>query len=347
MKRVLLMLFCLLASTAGALDFTGYYETDLVGLIGSDGSAVLADLNRLRLRIDNKLSDSLALRLEPRYYLLLNSSNLPLVGATGLDQLTWDRAYLKYYSSLCNLTAGKQRIAWGSGYIWNPTDIFNPFVLSFAVKEEDESNVEAIRCEAPLGPAASLDLYATSGPSAKKGGRVKNTVGLFDLAVSYVDFGSGDQGGFDAVGELLGLGVRSELAFKRPVGATHYIQSVWGCDYTLESGIGLNLEYFFNGFGKKSSADYDWTALRNGTISQLAINYLFLSANKTLDELTGIRVSLLTNLDDRSFIFYPALTRSLREELDLNLEALFSRGGAGSEYEKAGTLLMARLTWSF
>ncbi|MBU1617493.1 MAG: hypothetical protein KKF06_06960 [Candidatus Margulisbacteria bacterium] len=341
-------LLLLFASSVLAVDLSGYYENDLLGLIKSDGGATIGDLSRLRLRFDAKVGESLVIHLEPRYYLLFKSDPVSVAGASGIDQLVWDRIYLKYYSTLFNLTAGKQRIAWGSGYIWNPTDIFNPFVLSFAVKEEDESNVEAIRCEAPFGPSAALDLYLTTGQpwgETKKGVRARRTIGLFDLAVSYVDFGSGDQAGFDAVGELFGFGVRNEITVKRPVGATHYIQSVWGWDYTLENGIGLNMEYYFNGLGKKDS--YDWAALQGGTISQLAMDYLFFSVNKNLDELTALRGSILTNLDDSSFILYPALTRSLTEDLDLSLEAMFSGGKSGSEYENVGTLLLARVTRHF
>lgn len=358
-KYLLIVCVCLLASAAGAVELTGYYETDLIGLVKQDDSTLLADLNRFRLKIDTKL-DSFALHLEPRYYFLLNSRDLPLAGATGLDQLTWDRVYLKYYSALFNLTAGKQRIAWGTGYIWNPTDVFNPFVLSFAVKEDEENNVEALRCEAPLGLNGGLDLYITTGQpwsAARKGTRLKETIGSYDLSLSYVDLGGGNQIGADAVGELWGWGVRGEVALKRPAGGVSYFQSVWGCDYTLENGLGLNFEYFFNGLGKKERAAYDWAGLASGNISQLAMDYLFCSANKVLDELTEVRGSLLVNLNDQGYIFYPQLTRSLKQNLDLSLEGLLSGGTDGSEFSPGPALdpsgfggsraLLAKITWHF
>ncbi|MBX2822099.1 MAG: hypothetical protein KTR29_20565, partial [Rhodothermaceae bacterium] len=36
------------------------------------------------------------------------------------------RAHVSLYLDNFQLTAGRQRIAWGTGFVWNPTDILNP-----------------------------------------------------------------------------------------------------------------------------------------------------------------------------------------------------------------------------
>ncbi len=318
------------------LEVLGFYDNYLVGVALRDGRTMMGDLNRLRLRIDYAPLQSTNFHLEPEYNLLIKSQDIPVSGISGLDQLVWDRAYLKIYFPLADLTLGRQRIAWGAGYLWNPTDVFNPFTLSFAVEEEQESEPEAVRLEIPLGVASGIDGYVVTGyewTETKKGIRAKTNVGLYDLSVSYVDRGSGSfQLGFDTTGELFELGVRAEIAMISPSDANRYFQSVWGWNYTFENGWGIDMEYYNNGLGKRNKDDYDWNALRDGEITQLGMDYFFFGANKMLDEITNIRFSLLTNADDLSFIFYPSYNRNISQNVDLSLEALLSFGEKGSEY---------------
>lgn len=344
------------------LETSGYYENDNLVVAKRDGALVYGDFNKIRLRFDARPLPELAFHLEPRYYFfLIKTADLTPAGSAGLDKLILDRAYVKAYLPYFSLTAGKQRIAWGSGYIWNPTDIFNPYVLSFEVKEDEESNVEAVRLEAPLGQSGLFDGYITTNsplPKAKKGLRAKTNIGLFDLSGSYVDPGDGGhQIGFDAAGEVWGFGVRGEAALITSHSSGRYIQAVLGWDYTLENGPGLNIEYFYSGQGQRNKEAYDWAGLYAGRIKMLAVDYLFLGLNKIIDELTEIRLSYLTNLDDGSFIFYPALTRSLAQDIDLSLEAMIIGGQEGSEYHPSiqqdptglagSSSLMARLVFNF
>ncbi|MDD4179259.1 MAG: hypothetical protein PHH14_04335 [Candidatus Margulisbacteria bacterium] len=324
-------------SSAQALEFSGYYENDLIGLVKKEGTPGIADFNKLRIKADHYFTDKFMLHVEPRYYLLAASEAMPLASANDLDQLKFDRAYFKLYSNAANLTLGKQRIAWGSGYIWNPTDIFNPFVLAFAVREEDTTNVTAVRVEAPLGEAGGLDAYIVGDKpweQTAKGLRVKNTVGLFDLAASYVDQGTlGHQFGLDVGGDIIkDVGVHCELALKTTAEGGAFIQSVWGLEYTFDNGLGLNIEYYFNGRGAKNKADYDWAALSIGTLDQLAADYLYIGTTAIINEITTFKTSVLANLNDQSWMFYPVYSRNIAQNWDLNLEAMVLGGPDDSEF---------------
>ena len=314
------------------MELGGSYENDILTLLKKDGSAGLGDLNRLRLKLDQQIGDRLALHLEPRYYFLVKSQEILLNGASDLDQLVFDRAHLKYSAANWSLTAGKQRIAWGSGYIWNPVDIFNPFVLSFAVQDQDKMNVQAARVEVPLGTTSGIDTFVLAGmpwEETGKGIRVKGTAGLFDLALSYVDQGTlGHQVGFDTSGDIVqDVGMRGEIALKTSASGAGYTQAVIGGDYTLDNGVGLNYEYYFNGLGSRDKNSYNW-----GTAESVGVDYLFLSANRIVDELTTVTLSLLTNLDDQSFMLYPQYARNIGQNLDLNIEAMLLVGQGGSEF---------------
>ncbi|MFQ5584089.1 MAG: hypothetical protein ACE5GL_06605, partial [Calditrichia bacterium] len=59
-----------------------------------------------------------------------------------------DRLYWRQSFTLGNFIVGRQRIAWGTGRIWNPTDMFNPInPANFSKIEKDGAD------------AASLKLY--------------------------------------------------------------------------------------------------------------------------------------------------------------------------------------------
>ncbi|MBU0671693.1 MAG: hypothetical protein KJ732_01550 [Candidatus Margulisbacteria bacterium] len=346
---------------ANAIEVNGYYENLFVGGAKRDGGGLVGDLSRLRLRLDAKIADNVNLHLEPEYDFLIKSDNLPISSVSGLDQLTWDRAYLKLAFPLADITVGQQRIAWGAGYLWNPTDVFNPFTLSFAVDEDEESEPQAVRVEVPMGEAGGLDTYVETNKawlSAAKGIRFHSNLGLYDFSLSYVDRGAGAfQLGADTTGELFGLGVRSEVALISPAAANRYIQSVLGGNYTFENGWGLDMEYYFNGLGVKNKDNYDWTNLLAGNISQLGMDYFYFAAYKALDEITNIRFSLLLNADDLSRIYYPTFSRNIFQNFDLSLEAMLTGGDTGSEFKPTLTqdttglmgsnLILLRFRYSF
>jgi hypothetical protein len=342
MRKLLLfyLLGLFIAQVRADLSLNGYYENDPLILLKRGGAGMIgADMNRLRLKLEIKPTDKITLHLEPRYYFLFaKTDNIPLAGVTDIDQLVWDRVYLKLSSPLASLTVGKQRIAWGSCYLWNPTDVFNPLVLSFAVREEEEANADAVRFEVPLGAAGGLDGYFLTNNEwnkTKKGLRARTNIGVFDYSASFVDLGDNtSQIGFDFTGDAWQLGIRGEGALKN----NGRLQYVLGGEYTLENGVGLNLEYFNNCYGQKDKANYDWAGYFSGSVQALGRDYLYLGANKILDELTQVRGSVVTNLDDLSFMIYPSFERSLSQYLDLYIEAMIMGGQGGSEFNPGASL---------
>ena len=332
------VLLCFLKTDSFAqIDLGGYYRNELIYIIQRDGTCILGDVNKLRFQLDSKIIPAILLHLEPEYAVLIKTEELPLLDNTELNKVIWDRTYAKISLPFVDLTAGRQRVAWGTGHVFNPTDVFNPFALSFAVAEEERKGVDAVRLEIPFGAASGIDavfLTDKGWDETKKGIKAKTNIGSYDLSLSYVDFGDtmGDQIGFDAAGEFFALGLRAEVAAISTGEAERFIKGVFGLGYTLEDGWGIDCEYYFNGFGRKEKENYDWPGLFSGDISQLAMNYVYLGLNKILDEITEIRFSFLVNADDSSFIFYPSYTRNVLENLDFSLEALFEAGPLDSEF---------------
>ena len=341
MKKILLfsLLLCFLASFALAdLELNGYLYNDVVGIKKRSGGGVIANLTKLRLKFDSELAPWVRLHLEPEVDHLLTTKQVTLFTAGQLDSLLLDRTYVKFYWDRTVLTAGKQRIAWGTGYIWNPTDVVSDFVPSFAISEEERQGVEGVRIEIPWGWANKFEaFYLTDNVflKTKKGLKARTNLFEYDLSASYIDLGEdlGHLYGIDYAGEFVGLGVRGEFAFITPVGGTDYSQYSLGANYTLDNGWGLDGEFYFNGLGAKNKNNYDWTALFAGDIKQLAREYIYFGVNKSLDELSSVRFSIIENMVDFGYIFYPSYTYNIMQDVDLSFEALIENGTPGSEYQ--------------
>ena len=356
-----LVLISLVSAASAQFVLNGYYENSPVSLAKRDGDVLWGDLNRLRLRLGYEATPYIYFRLEPEYNFFIKSEDIPLLAVSNVDELVLDRAYVKIYLPQADITVGRQRIAWGAGYIWTPTDAFNPFSLAFAVDEEQEAESDAVRGEIPLGEVSGIDTYVVTSQKweeAKKGIRARTNVGLYDLSLSYVDLGSGSyQLDFDSAGELFDLGVRAEIALIFPSNADSYVQGILGGNYSFENGWGIDMEYYYNGIGQSDKDDYDWIGLYSGNINQLGRDYVYFGLNKLLDEITNVRFSLITNLNDLSFIFYPTYSRNIFQNIDLSLEALLMGGEDGSEYSPGDFLdptgfigsdaVLVRVRWGF
>lgn len=326
--------FCNLTH-ALSVDIGGYYKNHIAALAKRDDSTIYYDLNRLRLHIISDMTPAVLLQLQPEYSFMIRSQDLGSI--SGLDQVIWDRSYLKFVLPAADITAGKQRIAWGTGYIWNPTDVFDPFEYKFAVSEEERRGVDAVRVEIPLGAASKVEgVVLTGNPwdKLKKGLKLKTNINASDFSLSYIYLGDNNfQLGYDNAGELWGLGVHSEAALVFPPGTTNYLRAVLGWDYTFENGLGIGMEYYYNGAGKQDKADYDWAGLFAGNLTQLGKDYVYIGLSKLLDELTQVRLTFMANAGDMSYIIYPYYSRNIIENVDLNLEALFEGGAVGGEYQ--------------
>ncbi len=70
-----------------------------------------------------------------------------------------DRLYIEYYDDQWEIRAGRQRINWGIGTVWNPNDIFNAFAFTDFDYEERPGS-DAIRVKRYLGFASSIEIAA-------------------------------------------------------------------------------------------------------------------------------------------------------------------------------------------
>lgn len=265
-----------------------------------------------------------------------------------------DNAFLTAYAGEASARFGRQQLPWGTGYAWNPTDIFHE--KNFLDPTYEKRGVDAFKIVVPfstMGTVTAVVGLKNLWNEAKKAVRFKDHVSGFDYSVSlmqehvheldFVTSSSADVERRFLAGDLSGsvgeFGVWFEGAYVNMPERSDRMLALFGADHTTESGLYLITEYYHNGFGVSSSSDYTfnrWMRLIGETGENLGQDYLFLGESYPLtDLLTGSSYAILS-LTDRSFVVYPYLEYSLSDNAVLTLIGYAPVGNATSEFGAFG-----------
>lgn len=306
---------------------------------------------------------------DPRTISLLRY--LPYSSFYPKDRITLDRALLKLFFKKIDIYIGRQQIAWGTGYGYNPTDIWN--AKSPLDPAAPKLGINAFRAEVPLGQLSSLDVVVTPGidfDHTSSGLRLKSNLARFDFSLSGMKVMNADRElynlpkkvmlGADMAGQIIwDIGIWSEAVFVNPVyaGMTYtefdsaYVQVSTGMDYTFSNGLYVLGEYYFNGLGEASATDYDMTSLLNlyaGEMAGMAQHYLMLGIRKTILEVYNLTLFALVNPGDQSAVLLPGLEYPFNDALLLHLSgSVFLGDEKDSEYGSFYSNLMLKVTGYF
>ncbi len=340
--------------------FSGYwvnlpiYQTanDLT-LFRSD--AAFLDLNRLRLRPTLYVGQNGRLALEYEATVLYQSAGLffsPSTAQTGrqvvearwtpLNEAHWqithfiDRLYWRQDFSFGNLVIGRQRVAWGTGRIWNPTDLFNP-INPAAFDKIEKDGADLLTAQVYAGNFTDLTLVVNPRKRLRDtnaGFRFRSNYRSYDLALVGGYFDRRMVIGGDFAGNLLHAGFRGEAigAFDPDGTGDFFSKWILGLDYQFTSRLYGLLEYQHNGQGRRDRQRYDLPALIEGRIINLAQNYLFGQAQVQLHALVNGGLGWNGNLDDGSGFFSLNLSYAYRSNIDVQMGGLIFYGDMLDEY---------------
>lgn len=350
------------------VELSGYYEPQYLGSTFYDGYIQLFT-NKLRVDLQAARSDNLVFAANFDFityhgYTGWNAVDfMPLsiresvppsfrefYSFSYADTLFLDNAYVKLIFDRLDLTIGRQQISLGTGYVWNPTDLFNYKSLIDPTYEQPGHN--AIRADIPLLGLYSMSIIFTpenTWSRSTKLARIKGNAGHFDFSVifteknekttDYRDFSVDTHRrrlfGGDLVGELLGLGVWAEAAFNDVPYRDNFWEIDGGLDYTLDDGTYILAEYYHNGPAKSSFRDYDlndWMQFIVAESRTISRENLYLYADHPLTDLIHLNGSIPIDLTGPSVAIIPGLYYSLRENLDLNIFVNFNTGKPGKAY---------------
>jgi hypothetical protein len=288
---------------------------------------------------------------------------------SSIGYLEADRLYLDYYAGDLQATLGRQRIAWGTSWVWNPTDIFNPqSVLDF--DHEELPGVDALRFQYYTGPVSKVELALA--PARDK----ENSSYAFLLSQNAFNYDFNFMAGLRKKrwivgtawsGDILEAGFRGEITYSQnpkrltqydsiyvPFGANaisanknNVLSFVLSGDYTFPNSFYIHTELLYNS---------NYNTKNIGLFNQEAVELGMLSASKwsiyqefSYDITPLMRGSnfAIINPIDKSFVFVPSISYSIITNLDLYLIGLFFNGNDLTEFGDYGNYFYTRLKWSF
>jgi hypothetical protein len=369
MNKILLSIFTFLAATNIAsfaqidYDFEGYFQDlpvvqfipgELSNLYGVRNTLEL-NLSRVRLKPVVYLWENARLNIEAESDLLLYKN---LTGFFNLNdektnrqtvKLKWeskgknysflnfiDRLYLRQGFGWGNVTIGRQRISWGTGRIWNPTDLFNPINPTTFYKIEKDG-ADAISTKIFLGNFTDLNLVfnpQTQLSESNFGFRFRTNILQYDFSIMSGRFDGRNVVGGDFAGNLSEAGIRGEGIYYAPGQNNEkaFFKYILGIDYQFTSKFYALAEYHYNGEGKLKKAEYQLQRLMKGEILNLSKSYLAVSAMYNATPLLNLTFTNINNLVDGSSLFGFRGDYSLTENSYLDFGAQYFFGEKYSEY---------------
>jgi len=285
-----------------------------------------------------------------------------------LGYLEVDRLWLDYYKNNLQVTLGRQRVAWGTCWVWNPTDLFNPLnVLDFDYEERPAT--DAIRVQYYTGPVTKWDIAYK--PAKDPNNQILS--GLWSLNKWDYDFNiiAGMRfkrwlAGFSWAGDILNAGFRGEVlvsqAPNQPDTNSVYQQfgesslSSWdkpivsaalSGDYTFPNTFYIHTEILYNNIGKTSNTFlFQAEANKLGLLSAARLEIYQEFAYDITPLLRGSLFGLI-NPNDKSYVIVPSLNYSIITNLDFFLITMFFEGDPLTEYGEYGTSFYVRIKFSF
>jgi len=365
---------CAFADETGtaAWKLSGYYKNLLMRsqTVFPPGERYTADLNRLRLKLEGRPVDTLAVDLQYDNEILLGDyldtqqfrlqEALPVATywtaestyAQGSDHRARHglyRASLTWSRGATDVRFGRQRIAWGTGRFFSPLDILNPF-SPIALERAERVGVDALLVEHKLDALSRASaVYAPQHDARDASVAAQwhaNRRGL-DYSIVAGRYRRERVIGIDLAGQLGQTGVRGELTRSRRPDGSGYTRVLIGIDHAFANTLSLSAEAYYDGAGASHPQGYDFGGLFTGRRQNVGRRYVALRAGYEITPLLKLNADLVANLGDRSRYLSPSVSYSIKADLDWVLGAQLFHGRAGSEYAAFRNLLFTQVQWFF
>ncbi|MFA6030549.1 MAG: hypothetical protein WC969_11900 [Elusimicrobiota bacterium] len=270
------------------------------------------------------------------------------------------RGWAELRSESFDLRFGRQRVAWGTGKLWNPTDFLNPYPPA-SIEREERRGVDALYARRGLGELGQAegvwtlaDRWSASDLLARvRGNRWGSDFSLLagKVAPSTDSWAAGGDFAADVFdGNFHGEWLYADLKTRTP-----FWKGLVGYEYDFGSApphawlknLWALVEYHHNGAGRSDELRYDTGPVTGGREVALARNYLGAGLRKELHPLLQVELYALANLDDQSTFLMPSLDWNALK--DLHLLAGFQRFGGTrvSEYGRQPDGFFAQAQYFF
>jgi hypothetical protein len=262
-----------------------------------------------------------------------------------------DRFYYKQNFNFGEFTIGRQRISWGVGRIWQPTDLFNP-INPANFSQFEKPGADAFSAKYYFGLFTDLELvinYTDSWQESNFGGRLRTNFNEFDLSIMSGRFDNNYLAGIDFAGNLKGAGVRGEAIynFTKNDYREQFIRMIFGLDYQFNEKLYGLVEYQFNGEGKTDKNQYELLRLFSGEILNLNQNYIAIQSTYQLHPLWNVNLFYNANLNDRSGFINGSISYNFLQNFNINFSSIYFYGEKDTEYSFYPSAIFINLEYYF
>ena len=292
--------------------------------------------------------------------------------------LRLDRASVGYTGEKSVIRFGRQAISWGTGLLYTPMDIFNPFDPT-AVDKEYKTGDDMLYGQYLLNNGNDFQLVAVVRRDPLAGEVEQNAS---SLAVKYHGFLGSNE--YDLLlaehydERVLGLGASTDFAGAVWRGDLVWTETDSGSVFSTVAGVSYSwvaggrnwtgfFEYFYNGFGQ-SDGNYATTDLidnldllrriNRGEAFNLARHYVGASVTVEISPLLQLTPNVFINLKDPSALAQLVLSYDWQQDIQLLAAVNLPLGPDGSEFGgiestqaglfvSSGPSLFAQLAWYF
>ncbi|MBI1212699.1 MAG: hypothetical protein GC190_14635 [Alphaproteobacteria bacterium] len=262
-----------------------------------------------------------------------------------------DRLWIGYTGANLVVRVGRQALTWGSGLVFRPMDLFDPFAPT-AIDTEYKPGTDVVYAQWLFDDGSDLQFVAAPRPK-REGGEPTSNASSFALhfqtaigdlhttwlvARDHSDWVAGvgvggSLGGASWNVEVLPTFVNNEAT------RTSAIANISDATKVFDRDVTLFAEYYRNGFGlsAKHYALADLSAplidrLLRGQVYNTGRDYVAAGATVQWTPLFQISPTLIVNLNDASAYGIVQATYSLRENLNLVVGAQLPIGPARTEF---------------
>ncbi len=252
-----------------------------------------------------------------------------------------DRFYFSMNIGFADLYVGRQSISWGSGKIFNPTDVIVPFNFN-ELDTEDKRGVDAIRLRIPTGSLSEVDFGFVFSKDFKFENssvflRTKFFVLNTDVSLLFMYLKESFLIGFDLTRAIGGAGFWIEASYFSPNTFSDFKKSekdnlrfVVGIDYNFSFGVYAFMEYYHNTNGYMP--DYDYTdfyqskMFNNESVFFMAKDYVDFGFTYNIIPLLPLTFSIIYNINDSSVVLSPVIEYNIKENMYLSAGAFICLG---------------------
>ncbi len=327
-------------------------------------------LLRLRMRPEWDISDALFVRLEYEadylYYQHPFFDYTPGITVSTRQYFNWQRTFVNARNRLGRhfidrlfvawewengrMVVGRQRISWGTGRVWNPTDLFNPLSPT-AFDRVEKDGADAVNIQWYPGDFSDVQFVWNPTRAVPEGNgavHLRSKIGTYDVSVLTGRFDRRWVVGGDVTGNIGKAAIRGEWLYdfgnaeKAP-----FVKYIVGADNQFTPRLYALVEYHFNGEGKRHPREYEFDRLFRGEILNVGRQYIFVMGQYQVWALVNVGLAWSQNLEDHSGYWYPSLDMNAGDNLAVTVGYQHFYGEFFTEYGYFPRIAFLRVQYYF